>query len=161
MGCREPLAGPCWQNASTLRLAPGTLGCLVILLLAGCNRGPLVVPVSGKVLYNGKPLQFGSVTFQPPSGQPAQGEIQHDGTFVLSTYRPNDGAVVGTHKVRVACYESQKNLAARSPGEQSLGRLLIPTKYTFFDQSGLTAEVRPDENAPLVFELTGPADQTH
>jgi hypothetical protein len=127
-----------------------------MLLLAGCDRGPQIVPVTGKVLYNNAPLQFGSVTFQPPSGQPAQGQIQNDGTFVLSTYRPSDGAVVGTHKVRIACYESQKNPAAKGPGEQSLGRLLIPSKYTLFDQSGLTAEVRADQSGPFVFELVGP-----
>lgn len=126
------------------------------LLLAGCERGPQMVQVTGKVLYNGQPLKFGSVTFQPPTGQPARGEIQSDGTFSLSTYRPGDGAVVGRHKVRVACYESQRPTAVKPPGEQSLGKLLIPQKYTLFDESGLTADVRADSTAPLVFELTGP-----
>ena len=124
----------------------------------GCEQGPRVVPVAGKVLYNGKPLEFGTVTFQPRSGQPAVGEIQRDGTFQLSTFREHDGAVVGTHKVRIACYESQRNPAAKRPGEQMLGKLLIPMKYTLFDQSGLTAEVREDENQPFEFELTGPVD---
>jgi hypothetical protein len=129
---------------------------LAMVLLAGCDRGPRVVPVTGKVLFNGTPLEFGSVTFQPRSGQPAQGEIQSDGTFSLSTFRPNDGAVIGSHKVRIACYESQRPNATRAPGEQSLGQLLIPGKYTLFDQSGLTAEVREEGNVPFVFELTGP-----
>lgn len=135
----------------------GVLCGLAFAAAVGCDEGPLVVPVSGKVVYNGKPLEFGSVTFQPPRGQPAIGDIQHDGTFTLSTYRPNDGAVVGTHKVRIACYESQRNPNAKGPGEQSLGRLLIPRRYTLFDQSGLSAEVRPDQNDPIVLELTGPA----
>lgn len=135
-----------------LRLSLGA-----ILLLAGCERGPQMVPVTGKVLYNGQPLAFGSIAFQPPSGQPARGEIQSDGTFSLSTYRPGDGAVVGRHKVRVACYESQRPNAAKLPGEQSLGKLLIPQKYTLFDESGLTAEVIADGNEPFVFELKGPA----
>jgi hypothetical protein len=114
-----------------------------------------MVPVTGKVLYNGKPLEFGSIAFQPPSGQPAQSEIQSDGTFELSTYRLHDGAVVGLHKVRVACYESQKPNAARPAGEQKLGKSMIPQKYTFFDQSGLTAEVKEGGNEPFVFELSG------
>jgi hypothetical protein len=114
-------------------------------------------PISGKVIYNGQPLSFGSVTFQPTSGQPAWGEIQSDGTFVLSTYGPNDGAVVGTHKIKVACYESQRPTATPKAGEQTLGRSLIPQNYTLFDQSGLTAEVQPGENAPIVLELNGPA----
>jgi hypothetical protein len=123
----------------------------------GCQRGPQLVPVSGKVHYNGRPLEFGSVTFQPASGQPAQGDIQPDGSFTLSTYRPNDGAVVGLHKVRIACYESQKPGAIKPPGEQTLGKLLIPQKYSLFDQSGFTAEVRAENNEPFAFEMTGPA----
>lgn len=134
--------------------------CLATVVLAGCDRGPKLAPVTGKVLYNGKPLEFGSVMFQPPSGQPAVGEIQADGTFTLSTFQLNDGAVVGSHKVRIACYESQRSSAAKGPGEQSLGRLLIPMKYTLFDQSGLTAEVREEDNMPFVFELVGPPGQS-
>jgi hypothetical protein len=112
--------------------------------------------VTGKVLYNGRPLEFGSVMFQPSSGQPAQGQIQSDGTFTLSTYKFNDGAVVGTHKVRIACYESQKPGAPKAPGEQTLGKLLIPLNYTLFDQSGFTADVSDDRKEPFVFELVGP-----
>ena len=115
-----------------------------------------MVPVTGKVIYNGKPLEFGVVAFQPPGGQPARGDIQPDGTFTLSTYRLNDGVVLGKHKVRVACYESQRPGTVKAPGEQSLGKLLIPKKYTLLEQSGLTAEVHEGENPPLTFELKGP-----
>jgi hypothetical protein len=124
--------------------------------VVGCNRGPAMVPLTGKVIYNGKPLEFGTVAFQPPGGQPARGDIQPDGTFTLSTYRLNDGVVLGKHKVRVACYESQRPGTVKPPGEQSLGKLLIPKKYTLFEQSGLTAEVHEGENPPLTFELKGP-----
>jgi len=137
-----------------------TWGFLLVLgtsILVGCDSGPPVAPVQGKVLYNGEPLPFGSVTFQPSSGQPAKGEIQPDGTFTLSTFAPNDGAIVGTHKVRIACYTSQDpNRQQPTGGEQSLGQLLIPREYTMFDTSKLTAEVKPEGNEPLVFELTGP-----
>ncbi len=137
---------------------PATFASLLVAAtaIAGCRKGPTMVPVSGKVIYNGKPVQFGCVTFQPPSGQPAQGDIKNDGTFQLSTYKLNDGAVVGRHQVRIACYESQKPGVPKSPGEQSLGKLLIPAKYTYFDQSGFTADVSADGNEPFVFTLTGP-----
>lgn len=147
---------------TTLRISFGSrpVAALLVLLVStwGCDRGPTMAPVTGKVLYNGKPLEFGSVAFQPTQGQPAEADIQPDGTFVLSTYRLHDGAVVGLHKVRVACYESQKPNAKQAAGEQKLGRLLIPVKYTLFDQSGLTAEVRESGNEPIVLELTGPAN---
>jgi hypothetical protein len=131
---------------------------LIAAAAGGCNRGPKMAPVTGKVLYNGRPLEFGTVTFQPPSGQPAQSDIQSDGTFTLSTYRLNDGAVVGTHKVRITCYESQRPGAPKVPGEQTLGKLLIPQKYTLFDRSGFTADVREDRKEPFVFEMVGPRD---
>jgi hypothetical protein len=93
--------------------------------------------------------------FQPPTGQPAQGKIQPDGTFNLSTYRLNDGAVLANHKVRVACYDSMRPDTVSGPGERSLGKPLVPEKYTLFDQSGLTADV--DENHhEFTFELSGP-----
>jgi hypothetical protein len=63
---------------------------------------------------------------------------------------------VGKHQVRITCYESQRDPAASGPGERSLGKLLIPMKYTLFDQSGLAAEVREDRTEPFVFELSDP-----
>ena len=72
-----------WQGQS--KWLAGLL--LVAAVVAGCNHGPKMAPVTGKVLYNGKPLTFGVITFQPPSGQPAQGDIQSDGAFTLSTYK--------------------------------------------------------------------------
>lgn len=141
---------------SELRGMRGVCLLVAITLLAGCRRGPEMVPVTGKVLYNGKPLEFGSVMFQPPSGQPAQGKIQSDGTFTLSTYKEGDGAVVGRHKVRITCYETEKPGIPKPAGEQPLGKLLIPEKYTFLDQSGLSAEVTADRKEPFVFELAGP-----
>lgn len=129
------------------------------LSLMGCqdSSGPQMVPVEGKVLYNGKPLKFGSVAFQDARGQVSAGLVQADGTFALSTHTPGDGAAVGRYKVRVVCYSSQKPgfKESREPmGEMSLGKLLIPRKYTLYDLSRLTADVT-EESGPLVFELTG------
>lgn len=125
-------------------------------LSAGCKRNPRVVPVAGKILYNGQPLPFGSVTFQPDKGQPAVGDVA-SGTFTLSSYSPNDGAVPGKHGVAVVCYESQR------PGFQaqgdSLGRLLIPLKYTRLGSSGLSADINDaagDKPQEIVLELSGP-----
>jgi hypothetical protein len=134
------------------RFAPAIF---MLVFLAGCNHGPKMASVTGKVMYNGRPLEFGVVMFQPSSGQPAQGEIQPDGTFNLSTYRLNDGAVLGKHKVRIACYESMRPGATKGPGERTLGKPLVPEKYTLFDMSGLTADVS-ETNHEFTFELSGP-----
>jgi len=124
---------------------------------SGCKRNPRVVPVAGKVLYNGELLPFGSVTFQPEKGQPAVGDVS-SGTFALSSYGPNDGAVPGKHAVSVVCYESQRP-GFQSQGD-SLGKLLIPLKYTRLGSSGLSADIKDtsgNEPQEVVLELTGPA----
>jgi hypothetical protein len=121
----------------------------------GCGKSRMpVAPVEGKVLYRGQPLEFGSVLFQPDVGPTAQGIIQPDGTFRLSTYGDGDGAVLGQHRVQIGCFEGQRPGAeADAPtSETMLGRPLIPRRYTRFDQSGLTADVKA-VNEVLSFEL--------
>ncbi len=124
--------------------------------LAGCGGDRLpVAPVEGKVTYQGKPLEFGAVIFQPAAGPGASGTIQPDGTFRLSTYGNEDGAVVGAHKVAFSCFDSQSPDApppdpSKEPG---LGKPLIPRKYLSAETSGLTAEVK-SRNEPFEFILT-------
>jgi hypothetical protein len=124
----------------------------------GCAKGPAVAPVRGKVLYNGEPLPYGSVMFQPAAGQPAGGAIEAGGTFRLSTFSEYDGALVGAHKVRITCYTSQSPAQKnkKTVGEATLGTLLIPADYTFADKSGLTATVPAEGVSDVVFELKGP-----
>lgn len=115
---------------------------LSIALVVGCSRGPATAKVAGSVTLDGKPLSFGSVMFQSATGeQPARGDIQPDGAFTLTTFKPGDSAIVGSHRVRVVCYSSQ-DPAKKGQGAMgdSLGTLLIPERYTSPGASGLTAE---------------------
>ena len=80
---------------------------LFCVLLAGCDgniSAPSTVPVSGRVLFKGKPLagvrvkmhplfNIGSVKFIP------SGETDRDGKFVITTAAPNDGAPAGEYSV--------------------------------------------------------------
>lgn len=126
---------------------------LVLLALTGCSRGPEIVPVEGKVLYNGQPLTFGSVMFQPEAGQPARGVIQADGTFTLSTNQTGDGATVGRNRVRVTCFEAQNPHAASGGRERPLGRSLIPPAYNDVDTSGIEVQVARGMNVLVTIEL--------
>lgn len=120
----------------------------------GCGSSDSIAPLSGSVTYKGAPLEFGSVTFQPAAGGPlARAQIQTDGTFELTTDgRP--GAPVGMNNVRVTCFANQKPGAVQnSGGEASLGKSLIPERYSRFTTSGLTIDVKPDENPPCNIEL--------
>ena len=131
-------------------------GSLVLLaLVAGCGRGPEMAPVEGKVLFDGEPLPFGTVMFQPPSGQPAQAAIRPDGTFTMETFGRGRGAVVGLNRVRITCYESEAPGADGSMSEEpAVGRMLIPERYGQYATSGLEVEIQPGRNEPIIFELT-------
>jgi hypothetical protein len=91
--------------------APGVLAAaaaLVLAGLAGCGpgHGLTLGRVQGKVTYKGEPVRFGTVAFEPAAdkgtdGPIAMGNIKEDGTYVLSTSDPGDGAVVGHHRISV------------------------------------------------------------
>lgn len=78
---------------------------------AGCESSDFeVAKVSGTVTCGGEPVMLGTVIFTPVAtgelvGKPAVGKIQPDGTFTLTTYQPDDGAVVGEHRVRYSAPE--------------------------------------------------------
>ena len=71
-----------------------------LIPLIGC--GGSVAKVDGIVLCDGKPVPDALVFFQPEKGRLAKGTTQKDGCFTLTTYRDNDGAVIGRHTIRVA-----------------------------------------------------------
>ena len=46
------------------------------------------------------PVMFGTIEFQSnDESLNARGKIKRDGSFVIGTYREDDGAIAGTHKV--------------------------------------------------------------
>ncbi len=116
------------------------LSAAVSVVVGGCNRGPAMAPVSGKVTYKGQPLKHGNVLFQPSVGPPAKGEIGPDGSYTLSTYKKNDGAVLGKHRVQVICVDPRAKPA--NPDEETpSAKSLIPEKYSNYVTSEITVEV--------------------
>lgn len=72
----------------------------------GCGQQEFtVVPVKGTVMCKGHPVTEGLVQFSPVassgpmSGKAGAGEIASDGTFVITTYAPGDGAIVGKCRI--------------------------------------------------------------
>jgi hypothetical protein len=116
---------------------------LVVVVLAGCNRPPYeLATVHGKVTIDGEPMKKGKVMFAPVareglnSGRPAFGVIKQDGSFVLSTYGEDDGAVVGNHWVSVANGElaadgaslGRTNRAGGKTNKQNFKHIRFPRK---------------------------------
>lgn len=126
----------------------------ILCLSLGCQRGFTIVPVKGVVRYHGKPLAFGSVKFQPVNGLAARGDIQADGSFRLTTFEPDDGAVVGNHQVRITCYASEEGRSGGPSDEHTSGKSLIPDRYLSFRTSGLTARVTRSGDNFFEFNLS-------
>ena len=80
---------------------------LLVLLVAGCSKGPKLVPVKGKVLIDGEPLPNAMIQVCPADGKAAFGRSDADGNFELMSYKEGDGCVTGTHKVVVVAVEQK------------------------------------------------------
>lgn len=148
------------------RRALSTIPLLGALALAGCDAAKHYehATVHGTVSYKGKPLTFGTVLFVPVTPpeeglpQPASGDIQEDGSYVLKS-QEDPGAVLGEHKVVVvAVKNSAKPTPAADPadgppspapmkGSKSVSlKSEIPGKYSDPISTPLTRKVEPGDN---------------
>jgi hypothetical protein len=128
------------------------LGASVLLAVGCADDRPRTAPVEGVVTYLGKPVPNGTVVFVPESGPSATGEIGPDGRYQLTTFTKGDGAVPGPHRVMIAALDDMKD---RLPEDRSpLPPPIIPTRYSDYRASGLTADVQTTRNS-INFALEG------
>src|SRR5262245_17715200 len=144
---------------------------LIVLAAAaagGCSAKPYqehrpkVVPVSGMVRYNGKPLDGARVTFSnTAAGISANGLTDAQGKFTLTTFEPGDGAAPGHYQITVTkAVETGHPTAKTAPpifrsGGAPRPRWLIPPKYGNLATSNLAADVADGGNDEIVVELHG------
>jgi hypothetical protein len=112
------------------------------LLATGCGSGNY--PVNGRVTYeDGTPVEDGTVIGEATvDGKVVgvQGNIEKDGSFSWGTGRPGDGAPPGNYKVIVM---------PRALGDSEMAegkRPAVDGKYTRYESSGLSFEVKPQRN---------------
>jgi hypothetical protein len=108
-------------------------------VLAGCGGDAGLGTVTGKVTFNNQPLVSGTITFLPANGRPAHGKIKDGEILDVTTYRPNDGAVLGSHKVLIQSVHNPDDMYAPR-------KSLIAEKYGDLKLSDLTAEIKPGSN---------------
>ena len=123
----------------------------LLVLLAGCNRGPRLVPVKGVATRGGKPVAFLSVSFVPADGtRPSSSRTDEQGRFELNFDNRTKGAVVGSNKVVVA-------FRPRSPQEEvdvAAGKAI-----TFHpDQDAILKKYGKRDTTALSVEIVGPRD---
>jgi hypothetical protein len=101
--------------------------------IAGCSSN--VVPVSGTVTLNNKPLPNATVIFQPDTGAANPGPGSHgktdkNGRFTLQLMNGNaSGAIVGKHKVSITAYEGDGDDVPSSGADSVFRKALVPTEY--------------------------------
>jgi hypothetical protein len=60
------------------------LAAALLALAAGCSSTPERPEVTGKVTFQGKPIEEGLVTFHGPDGKQATGSIRPDGGYTVA-----------------------------------------------------------------------------
>jgi hypothetical protein len=125
-------------------------------LVLGCGGGDKIVPVSGTVKLDGKPLANAMVSFQPTStaknptaGIGSYGNTDADGKYSLKTADTDkSGAIVGTHRVQI-------NLKVESDDRPAFNRpppKLLPPKYN--RNTELEFKVPPGGTTAANFDLS-------
>jgi hypothetical protein len=148
----------------TMRL----IACLAAAAACGCSSRyedawsrarPPTFSCTGAVEHRGQPVVGALVNFAIEIPDTRRPEVVHthqavgftgpDGRFGLKTFREGDGAVAGTHRVRIVMplLEDPAAPAAVAPPPA------IPTRYASFEASGLTAEVNAGGPNHFVFQL--------
>jgi hypothetical protein len=128
---------------------------MILFLALGCGREGVAptVQVTGKVTYNGDPVEGASVGFIPESGRPASGTTDASGNFTLSTFETGDGAVPGTHAVTI----TEASVAPSGEEDYSLpeqSEARFPAKYANPTTSDFTATVEEGKENHFTFDMT-------
>ena len=118
--------------------------------LTGCGEKAIpVVPVSGKVLFQGQPAPGAQVVLHPVVKETdrvfsATGKVQDDGTFKIGVNVDGDGAPPGEYVATVQWFK-----VVQSDGGSGPGPNVIPVTYSDPAKSPLKVTVK---NGPTELE---------
>ncbi len=122
-----------------------TFSCLSIALFllgtGGCSNHPETYPVQGRVVFpDDKPVHAGVVEFRSRElRHNARGVIQDDGSFTLTTFEKDDGAVAGVHDCVVVQMVITEDIRGHKPSTYGV----IDPKHASYATSGLSAVISP------------------
>jgi hypothetical protein len=121
------------------------LGGLLCLTVIGC--GPGRGDLSGKITYQGKSLRSGSISVLDSEGVPKSGLIQDDGSYLVQD--------IGAGPIKIAVISPDPGQSQPRPRKKDVpppkvdrtGWFAIPEKYSDFDKSELSFDLRSGPNA--------------
>lgn len=138
------------RHQKNLRLALVACACFWV---AGCDSRPTRLPIEGRILVDGKPLGFGSITFVPEGVGPKAVATVRDGQYQIESQR---GPLAGSMVVEVRAPQ----LPTDKPLPESTEKLIydtvnsaetLPPRYN--RNSELRASVTADGPNQFDFEL--------
>ena len=123
----------------------------ICFALVGCGEGdPRLVPVSGVVTLDGKPLADATVEFVAESGWGSMGKTDDSGRYELLYRAREKGATAGQHKVRIST-KIEQNPDSANPVVQKGRKESVPARYN--RATTLEAKVETGEIVELNFDL--------
>lgn len=93
-------------------------------------------------------MKYGQVRFVPVGSRPSDANLDENGRFTLTSFKPGDGAALGVHKIAVFANEQLDGVRTKWHA---------PKKYAFYATSGLTQEIT-GPNDQVVIKLTWKGD---
>jgi hypothetical protein len=124
-----------------------------ISYFAGCGGRPggaPTLPANGVVLYKSQPVAGVQVVFTPQAGRPAMADTDAEGNFTLMTFRPDDGAVPGKHKVAIV--DRQRQWVADPKAAPPPSR--FPARYQSVATTPWEVEVKEGSDNEFKLEMT-------
>jgi len=141
------------------------VACLVATFAVGCREDLNLLPASGTVTYQGKPLEGALVTFLGEGNKLGSGTTDAAGKYTISTLGKS-GATPGKNQVAVtkqsgAASVPQTRDTTTPPSPEEIQKMmgdmkknmsgkqakhLLPAKYADPAQSGFTADVQPGKS---------------
>jgi hypothetical protein len=126
----------------------------MLLLPCGCRgeRKEGLAPVKGQITYGGQPVPAGQVFFYPADGGRRSSGTIDQGKYVLTSYKPGDGALIGKHKVVIDGTEIPAPPPdIDAPGETTVAvfkppKRIVPEEYYDQAKTPLEAEVKDEDN---------------
>lgn len=137
------------RSVPTFRLVALLVIALFVSILSGCAEKRIeVFPVSGKIVYQGKPPVGATVVLHPVNALDSDfaptGTVKDDGSFAITSYDPDDGAPLGDYIATIEWYRYDKNLGGVGPN-------VLPRKYANWKSSPVKLSVSngPNQVQPI------------
>ncbi|MFO0826441.1 MAG: hypothetical protein U0792_25535 [Gemmataceae bacterium] len=147
-----------FQLRSPLSLA--TLAAGLTLAAVGCGKSkPVEVPVSGRVIVNGKPATGATVVLHPVNAAPdaahPTARVDEKGEFVVAVPETEKQHAAGEYRVTLTWFVSTAGKYAQEGDERPLWNQL-PAKYSKIDTTPISTTVKPEGTEPISIDIKVP-----